>query len=199
MGSGTMSETRRSQFLTVTGQVIGRKPVGQLIAATDASLKPGRRAGLGFVVADGRWGAGRQDWPRYTVAGRITTEVLELRAIALLLLRQDDSPDVIRCDSLSAIRLMKAWQSGDVTQMPDGYGVGPRGKGAPTLVRLARKVADIGDRLSVVKVAGHTGDLLNECADSLAKIGRDAADKTEMQQRAERLVSGFLDVWHRTS
>jgi ribonuclease HI len=104
-------------------------------------------------------------------------------------------------DSTSAIDFLRSWQAGYTDRMPPGYSLRPRinGDRKPALVRLAETIAGRTD-LRFVHVAGHTGVHLNEVADSLAKMAREAAvrrvDEAVLGERATRLVTGFLQEIH---
>jgi len=188
--------SRATPFMEVRGQLLGygSRSAG-LVAATDASLK-GNVVGLGYIVTDGRYGVIRRpgSW-RMSTATRVSVDVLELRAIAALLFRPGPAPGVLFCDNGAAVLHMKAWQDGYVRRMPSGYVIGHSRKIA-TLRKLAARVRDLGVNLEVRQVPAHTGHLLNEAADSLAKIGRSGGSRAEVQARAEWLADGFLASYH---
>lgn len=83
--------------------------------------------------------------------------------------------------------------------MPDGYDLRPRKQGAPTLVRLAERVAAL-PALRVEHVKAHSGHPLNEAADSLASIARRRlTEPFDATARAEDLAKSFLLTWHQTA
>ncbi|MEU6034714.1 RNase H family protein [Actinomadura sp. NPDC047616] len=169
---------------------------GRLVAATDASWKKGA-FGTGYVTSDGRWGMhGRRLGPTES-ADRRAVLISELRAVALLMSRLErEAAPLLLVDSLRAVRILRAWQEGDVARMPDGYSLRPRRDGAPTLVRLARHVA-ARRGLRVEHVRAHTGHPLNEAADSLASIARRRiTDPLDSIGRAHGLVDAFVRAWH---
>jgi hypothetical protein len=80
--------------------------------------------------------------------------------------------------------------------MPEGYDLRPRRSGAPTLVRLAERVA-LMPGLRTAHVKGHSGHLLNEAADALASMSRRRLTESfDSYSRAEDLVRSFLIAWH---
>jgi ribonuclease HI len=126
----------------------------------------------GYLTTSGLYGLGTA-----TIAGNIVggDRALqgELRAIWNALGHIDDShPVTLITDSMDAIELMAQWRDGYLNQMPRGYTT-ERISGRPaTLVQLAAKVHEAGDRIEARWVRGHTGHPLNEGADALAKLAR---------------------------
>ncbi|MCO5967498.1 RNase H family protein [Actinoallomurus soli] len=175
----------------------GTDPV---IAATDASWKKGH-GGLGYVTSTGRWGFRSRPEDRTDPTGRSKVLVNELRAVELLLsvLGEDASDLVLLVDSLSALTYLRSWQNGRTELMPDGYDLRPRRRGAPTLVRLAERVAVL-PGLCLEHVKAHSGHPLNEAADSMASIARRSLSESfDAAARAEDLAKSFLLTWHQTA
>ncbi|MEW9530567.1 ribonuclease HI [Microbispora sp. NPDC049125] len=179
------------------GQVPGFDGDGPLFAAADAAWKSGH-GGLGFVASDGRWrfqSWGGGDLGRADPSGPARVLILELRAafMAIRTLSEDASRSTLLLDSQGAVSYLRAWQSGNVRRMPDGYSLRVRNSGAPpTLVRLAEAVAEL-PGLKIHHVKGHVGHPLNEAADSLAKLGM--RKPPDAKSRAEGLVKAFLGSW----
>jgi len=183
-----------------SSKIFGQVPTrdsGPLVIATDGSsaVRPKRKVwqtGWGFLGADGRYGCGWCPQP-VELAGRDPATVAELRAVwyAIGELLPSRSATVWT-DSLNAVTLLQAWQAGDVGRMPRGY-LGSQ-RHTPRMQLLARTVARHGANLTVEHVKGHAGQLLNEAADSLAKIGRSWTPDTtgQCEARARRLVEGFI-------
>jgi ribonuclease HI len=167
-----------------------------LYAATDASVKD-KAVGLGYVITDGRFGMKYQEiGRRIDPTGPSVVTVSELRAVALLLnALHDSAPLTVLVDSLSAVRLLSAWQDGKTGQMPAGYSLRNRINAAqPTLVRLAERVV-AARHIRFLHVKGHGRHLLNETADSLAKMARQQRPNNAAN-RAQDFVQIFLKAWH---
>ncbi|TDQ48817.1 ribonuclease HI [Actinorugispora endophytica] len=174
-----------------------------LVAATDASVK-GPYAGMGYVTSDGRWGMRSWNGSTRDPSGPSRVLVQELRAVSLLLQALDPGATaVLLVDSAVARRYLRAWQrGGERPLMPAGYEDGPRrANRRPTLVRLAEEMA-ARPGLTVEPVKGHSGDLLNETADSLASMARRrladprSRGTPELIAHADAFVASFLRQWH---
>ena len=172
---------------------------GPVIAATDASWKKGH-GGLGYLTSTGRWGFRSRPEDRTDPTGRSKVLVNELRAVELLLsVLGEVSELMLLVDSLSALTYLRSWQNGRTQLMPDGYDLRPRRQGAPTLVRLAERVAAT-PGLHMEHVKAHSGHPLNEAADSLASIARRRiSEPFDAAARAEELAKSFLLSWHQTA
>jgi ribonuclease HI len=182
----------------IHGQV--RRWAGQprRIAATDAGWSWKRASGgMGYLVSDGHWGIRGWRTSRLDPTGHSKVLVTELRAIEFMLTRLTSEPLTVLVDSTSALHHLRQWQQGAVDVMPAGYDLRPRHGGRkPTLVRLAVRVADRPD-LTFRHVKGHSGHLLNEAADSLARIARRRTlSKFDAAARAQDLAASFLTSWH---
>ena len=195
-GAGTWPERR---LPGVHGDVERWARTGPVIAATDASWKKGH-GGLGYLTSTGRWGF--RSWPqgRTDPTGRSKVLVNELRAVELLLSALGEVSElVLLVDSLSALTYLRSWQNGRIELMPDGYDLRPRSHGAPTLIRLAERVA-VFPGLHAQHVKAHSGHPLNEAADSLASIARrHLTESFDAAARAEDLAKSFLLTWHQTA
>lgn len=180
----------------VTGSVPAPHGV-PTVFATDGSCDGQRskcyRTGFGWVTTDGRWGAGWCPQPA-KIAGRDVSVVAELRAVWHAIGHELSARRVtVLLDSQIAIGYLRSWAAGDM-RMPYGY-LGSKWH-TPMVHRLASLVSTYPDNLHVTWVRGHSGHLLNECADSLAKLGRrwliEDLNRAAVRERAEWLVSGFL-------
>lgn len=182
------------------GIVNGFTGKGPVVAATDAAYKS-KLPAFGYVVSDGRWGLDRRrpGSARVDPTGPSVVLVAELRAVAFLMERQGDLPSLLLLDSALALGYLRSWQSGNTTQMPDGYSLRERWGGeskTPTLVRLAKLMGD-DPAIKIEHVAGHRGHPLNEAADALASLAWRKLPTTETRTRAEGLASAFLADWYR--
>jgi hypothetical protein len=182
---------------------------GPVIAATDASWKKeDQRAGLGYITTDGRWAAIGQQWsPNATrVAGPPCADVFELRAMAALLVPQlglpgrSEPPDLVLTDNSYSLKYLGAWQDGRLDVMPPGYrpdGLRKTKTGTrpAALVLLARRVYRLAGRTRFQRIQGHSGILLNEAADQLARIGRCGTELTTRRE-AFAVADSTLADWH---
>ncbi|MEU4590022.1 RNase H family protein [Micromonospora aurantiaca (nom. illeg.)] len=180
----------------LTGTV--RAPANtRLLVATDGSADGGRRreyrTGFGWLATDGTWGVGWCPQPAQ-LAGRDVAVVAELRAVYHAVAeRLPTGPVTVLVDSRSALDYLTGWAGGD-RRMPRGY-LGSQ-KHTPMVTRLAELVAAHPGHLDARWVRGHSGHLLNECADSLARLGRrwlvERLLVDEVRRRADFLAAGFL-------
>lgn len=121
--------------------------------------------------------------------GREAATVTELRAVWHAVRRRvPERAAVLLLDSTAAMTYLDAWARG-YTTMPGGYA-------GTSLGRAATFIGEHQHLIAWNHVKGHSGHLLNEAADSLAKIGREWCRgqyrRPEAEQRARRLVEGFL-------
>jgi ribonuclease HI len=178
---------------------------GQLVVATDGSHFR-RWHGWGFVSTAGAWGCAADRF-RGAAAGpyaRPASLYAELRGAAMAA-GQVHGPAVVLTDSLDAIAVLNQWRAGRTGYMPTGYGMRPDTDDGQywqaTLKDLAAAVAKRPD-FTYQHVPGHTGHLLNETADALAKMARKRLSgeldgtAAELTARADFLVAGFLVAWH---
>lgn len=187
--------------MVLTGTVPA--PAGlPLLVATDGSADRPRRTdtyltGFGWLTTAGGWGVGYCPQPA-AIAGRDAAVVAELRAVWHAVHQVlPAGPVTVLLDSTHALTYLQAWAAGG-QQIPDGY-LGSAYH-TPMVHRLAALVAAHPTHLRAHWVRGHSGHLLNECADSLARLGRrwlaEDLDDTAVRARAEWLAAGFLADRH---
>lgn len=176
----------------IRGHIEPRLKLPTLIA-TDGSARYEKRSkswhtGIGWMGTDGSYGLGREQAPADMI-GRDAAVVAELRAVWYAV--RDRVPNrtaVILLDSGHAIHLLRAWARGELT-LPAGYWGGD-------LRQFATFVEQHHPLMAWCTVKGHDGNLLNEAADSLAKIGREwcrgVYTQAQAGERARRLVEGFM-------
>jgi ribonuclease HI len=196
----------------ITGHAVVPVSNGTVLAATDGSIDRHAWAGWAYLATDGQWGCQANSYRsnaydrRGGVNGNSGALVTELRAVYLALTTIPGQLTVL-ADSTAALRLLEAWQNGDVQQMPSGYSLRPRTSDntIPTLVRLARLTADRGAEVTYTHVKGHAGHLLNEAADALAGVARRWVSSTSrpgqaaMIARAADIAASFLTTWSQQS
>jgi len=195
----------------ITGHI--RKPSrdGQVLVATDGSADRGGFTGWAYLATSGQWGCQAGEYRssgferRGGVNGNSAALITELRAVHLALTTIPGQVTIL-ADSIPALRLLKAWQNGNVDQMPVAYSLRPRASGAtPTLVKLADLVAERSSQITYTHVKGHAGHVLNEAADALAKIARrwlrssEKPGRDAMTARAADFAAAFLATWHQTT
>lgn len=174
--------------------------------ATDGSARPAPKQrvdlGYGYVGVGGQYGFKAANTWSYEV-GTKPALVAELQAVWLLLTRQPPkcaTTMTVLLDSEDAIRHLDAWAAG-FRDMPKGYtAIAAHEK--LHLRHLARMVEQHRDHVTFQQVKGHSGHLLNECADSLARIARRSlvvdtscarwVPKKDSKRRARTLVEGFM-------
>lgn len=185
--------------LYVTGQVRvrGRAEV-PLVYATDGSVRlkllgDTYQTGWGFLSSHGHWGLGHCPQPK-AIAGRDAPVVAELRAVWYAVGEaMQAGPVLVQLDSRKAADFIEAWKRGEF-RMPRGY-LGSQ-RHTPRLLVLAEVVATHPGNIRTEWVRSHNGHLLNEAADSLARIGsrwrKEKLTREGVEQRARFLVEGFL-------
>lgn len=199
--STSVNTKRRNEV--VTGRVRGTP--GPVVYYTDGSVsrRPiavvgGRMwlTGWGYLATDGHYGCG--PYPQFDqVAGTGLAVVTELRAIwhAVGHLLPTTRVSVVT-DSKSAAQTLTRWQDGD-SAMPRGY-TGSKRK-VSTLQQLRAAVTANPQHLTIETVKSHSGDVLNEAADTLAQLGmrtaRDHLAIDEVTRRAGGIAEGFLAQW----
>lgn len=183
--------------IVIYGQIRTRTDT-PLIYATDGAARPRPighvwHTGFGWISTHGHYGVGHCPQPEQ-IAGRDIPTVAELRAVwhavGEMMWRQ---PVLVLLDSQRAVDLIEVWKTGRLP-MPGGYRGSQRRM--PRLEVLARTVAEHPRNITARWVRGHSGHLLNEAADALARIGSrwrlDGLDKDVVARRARFVVDGFL-------
>ncbi|MEU6331464.1 RNase H family protein [Streptomyces sp. NPDC047049] len=179
-----------------------KRIAGSLVLATDASIGDGH-VSAGYIATSGHAGLHAHRYPQYLADAGARTAVGELRAVDLglraVLAAHPGRPVEVRVDSMDALRFLQDWHSGGC-EMPAGYNTAARAQGgAPTLVKLCRRVQEADHLLSFGHEKAHAGHPLNETADSLAKLGlrtlRGILPRTELPRLvtlwAERALADF--------
>ncbi|MEO3978798.1 RNase H family protein, partial [Streptomyces sp. CAU 1734] len=166
-----MPRPRRS--LTITGTVPASTDTDPVHLATDAAIDPVRMAG-GYLATSGHFGIRAHPYG-HAMSGPDRTTVGELRAILTALEVVTRAVGVhrkilVQTDSTRALAYLNRWQRGH-TWMPEGYDTAQRSDGRPPALILLQQIAEYTPNLIFTHVKAHAGHPLNECADSLAKLG----------------------------
>jgi ribonuclease HI len=174
------------------GRVRAAAP-GQVTVATDGSCKT-RYLGWGYISSTGHWGCAADILGGDSLAA-------ELRAVGMAI---GDIPVPCRIvlDSTDALSFLRSWQAGNVNRMPPAPELTAAMRAGSArqqpLEEIAAMVAGRGYDLVFSHVRGHNGHLLNEAADSLAKIARECrdgkrhGDLAAVHAKAADLVTAFL-------
>jgi ribonuclease HI len=147
---------------------------GALILATDAA-RDDRRVGAGYLATSGHYGVLGHPYD-HQASGERRTVVAELRAVYFglhHLFRTGaafGTPVEVRLDNRSALAILEDWARGG-TGLPAGCRTWRYGGRTATLDKLRRLVAANTPALTFSHVRAHSGNILNEAADSLAKLG----------------------------
>jgi ribonuclease HI len=190
--------------LSVFAQIpeLSQDPLTPLTVGVDGSYKLITGAGLvrkpmswAFLTTSGQYGFGTSTIPGRIVGGDRALQG-ELRAIWWALVKTPNThPLKFVTDSMDAVELVADWKAGG-QRMPRGYTLTRASGREATLMQLARKVCEAGDRMEMKWVRGHTGHPLNEGADALAKMSRAWATgrltKEQVQVDGRRAVIGAL-------
>lgn len=187
--------TFRRAVVGITGRIPA--PVGEpVMVATDASSAETSCA-LGWIATSGHYGLRAHPYPPY-VSGPDRVTIAELRAVdyALQQIRGEfQGPVHLLIDSRAALRFITSWQGGG-EEFPRGYSLSrARGK-RPTLVRLQARMRR-SPTTTVAHVRAHTGQGLNEAADSLSKLAsrylQGWHDQPEVARLAQQWAERTLD------
>lgn len=173
---------------------LAQDPQTPLTIGVDGSYKLITGAGLvrkpmswAYLTTGGQYGFGTSTIPGRIVGGDRALQG-ELRAIWWALVKIPTThPIAIVSDSQDAIELIADWKVGG-EQMPHGYTLTRSSGREATLLQLAHKVRDAGERIQTEWVRGHSGHPLNEGADALAKMAR--AWATGRLEKEQVLVDG---------
>jgi ribonuclease HI len=194
------------------GTVRMPKSAATTVIATDGSVN-GVFPGWGYISATGHWGcaAATQSMPHQAPDAGIAALVAELCAVGMAM-NAVPGPATFLVDSQAAIGFLTTWQAGDITRIPTGdadtaHGVGSAKRWERRAARRRETMAGIaalvnGRRDLVFKhVHGHRGHLLNEAADSLAKMASrwrsngEPGGREAMVESADGLARAFLTSW----
>jgi ribonuclease HI len=178
---------------------------GPLVVATDAA-NDGRWVGSGYLATSGHYGAHGHPYGR-EISGAQRTVVAELRAVHAglsALFRAGAAfgvPVEVRVDSMDALAFLRDWTDGG-TALPDGYRLWRKGGATPTLVKLRALVAHHASTLAFCHEKAHAGHILNEAADSLARLGlrcsKGAVGRPHLAPLAQHYAQQNLAAYRRT-
>ena len=172
---------------------------GPVCVATDGSVR-GKVTGYGWLASSGEHGLMGFRHSKKQIGPKVVL-VAELRAIGKAVESLRGRKITVFSDCMDAIAMVKLWMSGDFV-LPEGYTV-ERGNGkTPGLVTAQRMIHAERDKIDLVWVKAHQGDLLNEGADALARLasrfalGRSGLDGAEYRSRAKGLAESFSAAYN---
>ncbi|MGB3485885.1 MAG: ribonuclease H family protein [Mycobacterium sp.] len=164
-----------------------------LVVATDGSVR-GKFTGYGWLADSGDFdlrGFPHAGWQVGTSAVLIS----ELRAIDNAIRHLPQRSLTVLTDSREAITMLQKWMAGEDT-LPAGYTT-ERRSGTAGLVEARERIRLQQNRINLCWVPGHTGDLLNEGADALARLasryaqGDPQLSRTQYRERAAGIAEAF--------
>ena len=174
---------------------------GPVTVATDGSVRQ-RHAGFGWLASSGDYGlAGYRSSSK-----RVGTQpvlVAELRAIGAAVSALPRHHLTVLSDSELAIAMVNRWKSGEPA-MPADYPAEEPDRDHCLHAARRRIYVECG-RIELHWVQGHSGDLLNEGADALARLGSryrrgDAdLDDDEYHRRAAGIAQAFAAEFRRAA
>lgn len=175
--------------------------LGPLVVATDGSASHGR-IGWGWLADSGQHACGTARPSTQECARRGLPPLAELRAISEAIAALPGRDLTILSDCQPALAFIREWMGGG-DRVPSGYDVthhnATRQGGLFWMQQQVRREAH---RIDLGWVRGHTGDPLNEGADSLAKLARRAVEGTwgytaeDVPARARAIADVFAAHHH---
>jgi len=170
-------------------------PSEDLVLAVDGSHKD-RTHSSAYITDSGLFGVNAVNFDPDLCRPQCALST-ELRAALYGLRRVGDQKVTLLSDNESTIDWINRWKEGD-DELPAWYSL-YRSRGKASLLELRDLVTARETELTIVKVKAHSGDLLNEAADSLARIGTNVIkgvyEKKGADQRAHDLAQAFLRAY----
>lgn len=164
-----------------------------LVVATDGSVR-GRFTGYGWLADTGDFGLRGFPHAAWQV-GSSAVLISELRAIDNAVRTLPRRTLTVLTDSRPALTMLQKWMVGDDV-LPAGY-LTERRSGTAGLVEAREWIRSQQKRLDLRWVRGHSGDVLNEGADALARLasryaqGDSGLSRAEYRERAADIAASF--------
>ncbi|WP_307786926.1 RNase H family protein [Mycolicibacterium mengxianglii] len=172
-----------------------------IVVATDGSVR-GRFTGYGWVASTGDFGLRGFPHAAWQVGGSAVL-IAELRAINDAVRTLPRRHLTVLTDSRPAIAMLQKWMVGDDV-LPAGY-TSERRSGVAGLVEVRERIRLQQRRIDLRWVPGHSGELLNEGADALARLasryakGETGLSRAEYRQRAAGVAEAFSQAFQEAS
>lgn len=171
-------------------------PDGEVVVALDGSFRRSAHSSA-YLSTDGSFGVVAANFSPDRCKPQCSLST-ELRAAYYALSSVQTEQVTLLSDSLDTVNWLERWKAGD-DRLPSWYRLERSSGQTPTIVKLQALVAERAPGITVDKVIGHSGHLLNDGADILAGIGSNVAnriyDAAEGRRRAIGIAEAYLGLY----